>query len=90
MSLFQDQVAAFNFVGIPEQVEALEGSSAGNDPKNTKINPSMHTRNQCKTQITPKIEQELDQNEDLSNMDQVPSNARLSEKKITVVHLRRQ
>ena len=33
-----------------------------------------------KTQITPKIEQVLDQNVDLSNIDQVPSNAHLSEK----------
>ena len=33
-----------------------------------------------KTQITPKIKQVLDQNVDLSNMDQVPSNAHLSEK----------
>ena len=33
-----------------------------------------------KTQITPKIEQELDQNVDLSNIDQVPSTAHLSEK----------
>ena len=34
----------------------------------------------AKTQITPKIEQVLDQNLDLSNIDQVPSNAHLSEK----------
>ena len=33
-----------------------------------------------KTQITPKIKQVLDQNVDLSNIDQVPSNAHLSEK----------
>ena len=33
-----------------------------------------------KTQITPKIEQVLDQNVDLSNTDHVPSNAHLSEK----------
>ena len=33
-----------------------------------------------KTQITQKIEQVLDQNVDLSNIDQVPSNAHLSEK----------
>ena len=33
-----------------------------------------------KTQITPKIEQVLDQNLDVSNVDQVPSNAHLSEK----------
>ena len=33
-----------------------------------------------KTQITPKIEQVLDQNGDLSNIDQVTSNAHLSEK----------
>ena len=32
------------------------------------------------TQITPKIGQVLDQNVDLSNIDQVPSNAHLSEK----------
>ena len=42
------------------------------------------------TQITPKIKQVLDQNVDLSNIDQVPSNAHLSEKKIKIVHLRRQ
>ena len=34
----------------------------------------------AKTQITPKIEQVLDQNVNLSNIDQVPSNAHLSEK----------
>ena len=33
-----------------------------------------------KTQSTPKIKQVLDQNVDLSNVDQVPSNAHLSEK----------
>ena len=32
------------------------------------------------SQITPKIEHVLDQNVDLSNIDQVPSNAHLSEK----------
>ena len=45
----------------------------GNDPKNTKTNG-------VKTQITPKIRQVLDQNVDLSNIDQVPSNAHLFEK----------
>ena len=34
----------------------------------------------AKTQIAPKIEQVLDQNVDLSNIDQVPSNAHLSGK----------
>ena len=47
--------------------------SAGNDSRNTKTNPSEH-------QSTTKIKQVLDQNEDLSNIDQVPSNAHLSDK----------
>ena len=51
-----------------------------NDPKNTKTNPSMHTGNRCEDPITPKIKQVLDQNVDLSNVDQVSSNAHLSEK----------
>ena len=43
--------------------------------------PQACTRETCvKTQITPKIEQVLDQNVDLSNVDQVLSNAHLSGK----------
>ena len=41
-------------------------------------------------QSTPKIKHVLDQNVDLSNVDQVPSNAHPSEKRIADVHFRRQ
>ena len=40
----------------------------------------MHMETGVKTQSTPKIEQVWDQNVDLSNKDQVPSNAHLSDK----------
>ena len=40
-------------------------------------------------QSTPKMKQMLDKNGDLSNIDQVPSNAHLFEKEFTVVHFRR-
>ena len=58
--------------------------SAGNDPKMTQRTStptqSCTRETSVKTQITPKIEQVLDQNVDLSNIDQVISNAHLSEK----------
>ena len=53
--------------------------SAGSDSQNTKTNPSVHTGNRWRNPSTPKIKQVSDQNMDLSNMDQVPSNAHPSE-----------
>ena len=48
-------------------------------PKEYQTNPSTRETG-VETQITPKIEQVLDQNVDLSNIDQVPSNAHLPKK----------
>ena len=52
----------------------------GTTPRRPKQTQACTRENGAAPQSTPKIEHLLDQNVDLSNIDQVPSNAHLSEK----------